>query len=328
MVRRSKIQVSKIAVYWAVFTFAISVLWTVSLHTFEFAGIGPALSLIGPMILGVLASVLFYFSREHHILEFDDEGFEVTKGRRSIQKRKWAEFKECSVIRDSYGRNKVRAYTERDGSRLDIDPSTCGINPFEFRDFMATRIGIPGGVKEGLDDAVVFEGLEAEIQRGRAGWIADLNETFLDYQISGEAFPLIARGTTRPKGFLLSRFVAMTIMPNYEVCLYAHDIRNPETAQRSHIMHLIRIIETQRDQKNIKWSWLLLFCNQELPSSLARVIEEFGNKDVGIGCIDVGTGKLITSPNQLGRSLARQMRLQHLIRDLRRRTRRPPTLQS
>lgn len=321
MVRRSKIQVSKIAVYWALFTFAISFLWTISLHALEIAGIWPALSLVGPMILGVVVSVLFYFSRDHQVLEYDDDGYELIKGRRGIQKRKWSEFKECSMIRDSYGGSKVRAYAERDGAHSEIDPSACGINPFLFRDFMAARIKGREDT-EASSDIEVFDGLEMEIQRGRAGWIADLNETFREYNVSGETFPLIARGTTRPKGFLLSRFVAMTIMPNYEVCLYANDIRNPETMQRSHLMQLIRIIETQRDQKNIKWSWLLLFCNQELPSSLSRVIVEFGNKDVGIGCIDVGTGKLITSPNQLGRSLARQMRMQHLIRDLRRRTRR------
>jgi hypothetical protein len=91
-------------------------------------------------------------------------------------------------------------------------------------------------------------------------------------------------------------------------------------------MRLIRLIETQRDQKNIKWSWLLLFCNEEVPSSLIHLVEEFGNKDVGIGCVDVGTGKLVTSPNQLGKSIGNQMRLQHLIRDLRRRTRKQPTL--
>jgi hypothetical protein len=85
-------------------------------------------------------------------------------------------------------------------------------------------------------------------------------------------------------------------------------------------MRLIRIIESQREQKNIKWSWLLLFHDQELPISFRRVIEEFGEKDVGIGSVDVGAGSLITSPNQLGRSLARQMRMQHLMKDLRRRT--------
>lgn len=292
-----------------------------SLHSFEVTGIWPALSLVGPMLLGALASVLFYYSRDHQTLEYDDEGYEIIKGRRSTQKRRWSEFKECSVIRDGYGHTKVRGYVDTDGAHFEIDPSACGINPFVLRDFMAARIRGRNNTEDRSDTSEVFAGFETEIQHGRASWIADLNETFREYQISGETFPLIARGWTRPKGFLLSRFVAMTLMPNYEVCLYAHDMRDPDRAQRSHVMRLIRIIETQRDQKNIKWSWLVLFCNQELPASLSRVIEEFGNKDVGIGCIDVGTGKLITSPNQLGRSLANQMRLKHLIRDLRRRTR-------
>ena len=43
------------------------------------------------------------------------------------------------------------------------------------------------------------------------------------YDISGESFPLVAKGNTRPKGFLLSRFVAFTVMPDYQVCLYASE---------------------------------------------------------------------------------------------------------
>ena len=75
------------------------------------------------------------------------------------------------------------------------------------------------------------------------------------------------------------------------------------------------------DQKDVKWSWLLLFCDEEAPSSVSRFVEDFGNKDVGIGIIDVSTGRLITSKNQLGRSLGRQMRLNQLIRDLNRHSR-------
>ena len=130
----------------------------------------------------------------------------------------------------------------------------------------------------------------------------------------------MARGGTRPKGFLLSRFVAVTLMPNYEVALYAHEVGESDSA-KSRVMQMVRIIETMRDQKNIKWSWLLLFSDEEPPSAIGRFIEDFGNKDIGIGCIDISTGRLLTSRNQLGRSLGGQMRLHQLIRDLNRRSR-------
>ena len=317
MVRSSKVQISKIVFYWAVLTVAFAVFWTFLLNIIQLTGAGPAMSLAVPVSLGGIIAIVLYFKRDYQTLEYDEAGYRTLRSNRTLDDHTWSEFKECSVIRDSYGRRKVRAYAERDGGHIEIDPLACGIDPYLFRDFMAARLN-SGGVsnRESAVIGPIFDGLEKEIQRGRASWVADLGETFRGYQISGEVFPLIARGGTRPKGFLLSRFLAMTVMPSYDVCLYAYDIGNSGSDAKSRIMRLIRIIETQRDQKDIKWSWLLLFCDQEPSTSVSRLIETFGNKDVGIGCIDVATGTLVTSPNQLGRSLSRQMRFHHLMRDL------------
>jgi hypothetical protein len=321
LVRRSKVQISKVVLYWAVLTIGLSFAWTLLLNALQLGGVGSALSLVVPVVGGGLASILLYALHDHQALEYDDIGYALEKGRKSVERHKWSEFKECSITKDSYGRNTVRAYSERDGNHLDIDTSACGVDPYAFRDFMADRIrplGISYSSPSSLD---VFSGLEREIQRGRAGWIADLNETFRDYQISGEMFQLIARGGTRPKGFLLSRFVAMTIMPDYRVCLYADALKDSGSAAKSQVMRLIRLIETQRDQRDIKWSWLLLFSDQEPPELVNRFVEDFGNKDIGLGCIDVSTGKVVASRNQLGRSLTRQMRLNKLIEDLKKRKR-------
>lgn len=322
MVRSSKVQISKIVFYWAVLTVVFAVFWTFLLNIVQLHGVGPAFSLAVPVSLGGISAIALYFKRDHQTLEYDEAGYRIIRGKRTLEDHTWSEFKECSLIRDSYGRRRVRAYVERDGNHVEIDPSACGIDPYILRDFIAGRIR-SGGVRYEESAAIgpIFEGLEKEVQRGRANWVADLGETFRGYQISGEVFPLIARGATRPRGFLLSRFVAMTIMPNYEVCLYAHDIGNSGSEAKSRIMRLIRIIETQRDQKNIKWSWLLLFSDQEPSSSISRLIETFGNKDVGIGCIDVVTGRMVASPNQLGKSLSNQMRFHRLIGDLNKRKR-------
>lgn len=316
LVRRSKVQVSRVVLYWAVLTIGFAFTWTLLLNALQLAGVGSAFSLVVPVVGGGLASVLLYTLHDHQALEYDDIGYALEKGRKSVERHKWSEFKECSIAKDSYGRNKVRAYSERDGNHLDIDTSACGVDPNTFRDFMADRIRPPSTSYSSPFSLDIFSGLEKEIQRGRAGWIADLNETFRDYQISGEVFHLIARGGTRPKGFLLSRFVAMTIMPDYRVCLYADTLKDSGSAAKSQMMRLIRLIETQRDQRDIKWSWLLLFSDQEPPELVSRFVEDFGNKDIGLGCIDVSTGKVVASRNQLGRSLIRQMRLNKLIRDL------------
>jgi hypothetical protein len=290
----------------------------------QFSGVGSAISLAVPAALGGLLAVYIYFFRVHQTLEYDDIGYSMSRGRKEEQKESWSALKECSVIRDSYGRHKVRVYIERDGQRFDIDSKACGVDPFAFRDYILDRINAK---EANTFEPDVFVGLEREIQRGRAYWIADLNETFRFYQVSGDIFPLMARGSTRPKGFLLSRFVAVTLMPNYEVAMYAHEVGDSAGA-KDRVTHLVRVIEKLRDEKNIKWSWLLLFDDGEPPSAVARFVEEFGNKDVGIGCIDTSTGRMLTSKNQLGASLARQMRLNHLIRDLNKRRAQRQTLQA
>ena len=306
-------QVSRIALYWAPLTLAISIIWSILLNALGFTGILPAISLAVPAIIAVPCAVAVYFVHDHSVFKYDDRGYQSKRGRREMDRHHWDEFKECSLIKDNYGR-KVRVYVERDGSHYDVDPSACGIDPYRFRDFASSRINSHRSEHSSSD---LISGLENEIQKGRATWVADLNETFRDYQMSGEIFPLLARGNTRPKGFLLSRLAAFTIMPNYNVCMYVH--RVDATDAKGQVMRLLRIIETQRDQKNIKWSWLLLLGDENLPDSVSKIMLGFANKDIGLGYINTLSGEMKTSQNQLGRSMSNQMHLNHLIRDLRRR---------
>lgn len=314
--RSSKVQYSRIALYWAPLTVGFSIVWSMSLNMLGLSGVLPALSLAGAAIIAIPVSVALYFVRDHQVLEYDDFGYRLEKGRKAKDMHQWNELKEFSIIKDNYGRLKVRTYVERDGGHIDVDTAACGVNQYVFRDFGSSHIR--SNVSEGssLD---LFDGLEREIQKGRAGWVADLKETFRDYQISGETFPLLARGSTRPSGFLLSRLAAYTIMPNYNVCMYAD--RLDGTDVKVQMMRLIRLIETQRDERDVKWSWLLLFGAEPPPDSVNRIIVDFRNRDIGIGYINTVSGEMSTSPNQLGRSMSNQMNLKSLMRDLRRKYR-------
>lgn len=270
----------------------------------------PALSLAGAAIAAVPVAVGVYFVHDHQALEYDDLGYQLKRGRKETDMHKWDELKEFSIVKDNYGRVKVRMYVERDGVHYDVDSAACGVDPYVLRGFGSSRKSSSSGNSMDL-----FGGLEREIQKGRAGWIADLKETFRDYQISGEKIPLFARGNTRPAGFLLSRLAAYTIMPNYNVCMYANLV--DRTDARAQMMRLIRIIETQRDERDVKWSWLLLFGDEPPPDSVNRIIQDFRNRDIGLGYINTISGEMSTSSNQLGRSMSNQMNLKRLMRDLR-----------
>jgi len=312
--RSSKIQYSRIALYWAPLTLGFSILWSMSLNMLGLSGLLPAFSLAGAAIIAVPTAAALYFVRDHQVLEYDDFGYELKKGREELDAHEWNELKESSIVKDSYGRIKVRMYLERNGVHYDVDSAASGVNPYVLRGFGSSRISSRPSEGNSLD---LFGGLEREIQKGRAGWVADLKETFRDYQISGETFPLLARGSTRPSGFLLSRLAAYTIMPNYDVCMYAD--RVDRTDARAQLMRLIRIIETQRDQRDVKWSWLVLFGDEPPPDSVSRIIHDFRNRDIGLGYINTLSGEMITSSNQLGRSMSNQMNLKRLMRDLRNR---------
>jgi hypothetical protein len=312
--RSSKIQYSRMALYWAPLTLGFSIIWSMALNLLGLSGILPALSLSGAAIIAVPVAAALYFVRDYQVLEYDDAGYQLKKGRKELDTHKWNEIKEFSIIKDNYGRLKVRMYVERDGSHYDVDSAACGVNPYVLRGFGSSHISSRVSEANSLD---LFGGLEREIQKGRAGWVADLKETFRDFQISGETFPLFARGSTRPPGFLLSRLAAYTIMPNYNVCMYVDRLDGTDT--RAQMMRLIRVIETQRDERDVKWSWLLLFGDEAPPDSVDRIIRDFRNRDIGLGYINTLSGEMSTSPNQLGRSMSNQMNLKSLMRDLRHR---------
>ena len=296
-------------------TVGFLILWSVVVIGFlGVSGLLPALSIVGPVLLGGLSATAFYFLHDRRALEYDDLGFQEKTGRKFSDPHKWNEFKECSLVKDNYGRQKVRVYVERDGDHLDIDSAACGLDPYAFRDIVASRINSNMPERRPSD---FFGGLERELQRGRTQWVADLNESFRDYTLSGEVFPLLARGGSRPKGFLLSRFLAITVMPNYNVCMYAQWV--DASHAREQVMRLLRVVETQRDQKDIRWSWLLLLSDGPAPDSVNNIISHFSNRDVGLGYVNITNGELSVSPNQLGRSMANQMRLNRLVSDLQRR---------
>ncbi len=312
LVRKSKVQYSRIALYWAPLTLGFSILWSFAINLLGLSGFFPALSLVGPVLLGGLFSIAIYFLHDRRTLEYDERGYQEKIGRKYSDQHQWSEFKECSLVKDSYGRQKVRLYFERDGAHYDLDASASGIDPYVFRDFVSSRLT---PTTPEIRPSDVVSGLERELQRGRAQWVADLSESFRDYQISGEVFPLVARGSTRPKGFLLSRLLAVTVMPDYKACMYAQRLAGSHA--KEYVTRLVRILETQGDQEDIKWSWLLLLGEEPAPDSLSRFIGEFGNKNIGLGYINILTGEISTSPNHLGHSMANQMHLNHLIRDLR-----------
>jgi len=157
---------------------------------------------------------------------------------------------------------------------------------------------------------------ELEILRGRARWIADLNETFRDHSVGKHKFDLYARGQTRGKGFMLSQFFAWTVLPNYKVALYARSVKDSASFLRSSLLELIQEIRKEFEKYGLKWAWLVLFFEGDPPERIRSAIEDYQKSDIGIGTVNAYSGSVVVSNNVLGRSLTRQMRLHKLVSEL------------
>ena len=169
-------------------------------------------------------------------------------------------------------------------------------------------------------DQVVDE-LEHEILQGRARWVADLNETFRDYSLEGHKFEMFARGQTRTKGFMLSRFFAWTVLPNYKVSMYVRVVRDSTSFQRGYLLDLMKILQQEMEKQNVKWVWLILFFEGDPPDRISSLVQEYNKKEIGIGCLNAYSGAVIVSKNVLGSSLVKHLGLHRLVSNYERKSR-------
>ncbi len=127
---------------------------------------------------------------------------------------------------------------------------------------------------------------ESRLIRGGTRLIADLTEFFRDYRVDDTTFTIYAKGATRNKGFLLSRFLAWTVLPNYSVSLFCVDegsaLLTTEKV-RKNIDTVVRIIKDE----DLKWAWLVFFSDRDFTSSR----------------------QVVLSNNQIGRSIGKQLKL-------------------
>ena len=62
-------QVSRIALYWAPLTLAISIIWSILLNALGVRGLLPAISLAGPAIIAAACAVAVYYVHDHLVFD-------------------------------------------------------------------------------------------------------------------------------------------------------------------------------------------------------------------------------------------------------------------
>jgi hypothetical protein len=158
-----------------------------------------------------------------------------------------------------------------------------------------------------------IDSLEKKLIHGGARWVADLNEFFRDYRVEDATFDLYAKGKTRSSGFLLSRFVAWTVLPNYQVGLFAEDVGS-ELLTVDRVRKRIDTVGRLSEKENYHWSWLLFFSEREMPASVFSFVTRYDKKEIGLGVASASSGQVVVSNNQVGRSIRGQLGLRKALR--------------
>jgi len=158
----------------------------------------------------------------------------------------------------------------------------------------------------------VVDILEASLIRGGARWMADLNEFFRDYRIDETTFAIYAKGSTRNKGLLLSRFFAWTVLPDYLVSFFCVTEGNALLTTdkiRSRIDAVNRISKNE----DLKWAWLIILSDRELPAQAVSFVSRYDRKELGLAVASTSSRQVVLSNNQVGRSIGRQLNLRKAL---------------
>jgi len=150
--------------------------------------------------------------------------------------------------------------------------------------------------------------LEKQMMTGRARWVADFNESFLNYRVGDVAFDLFIAGNTRSKGFILSRLFSFLLNPNYEVGFFAISLDEQSEPNDRRLRKWILAVKSCMEKYEMKWAWLMLV-GQSTSESAKKCIREARDRAVGVAYADVSSGQIICADTYLGRQLGRNVKI-------------------
>lgn len=109
-----------------------------------------------PILLGnvIITAVLgwWWYKRSYHsIFSYDQQGFEVQRGKARKESKKWGDFSQVSLVHEEYGRFVVRLY-ENDKKYTVIPASDLKLDASDFR-FEVTELVRGKSAGEGTRNA-------------------------------------------------------------------------------------------------------------------------------------------------------------------------------
>lgn len=128
-------------------------------------------------------------------------------------------------------------------------------------------------------------------------------------------FDLYARGRTRNRGLLLSRFFAWTALPDYSVSLFCLNESKGGNLTTDRLRTSMDAVLYAIREDGLQWAWLIIFSSKELSAQVVSFVTRYDRRELGLALASTSSGQIITSNNQIGRSIANRLKLgRHLKR--------------
>ena len=150
--------------------------------------------------------------------------------------------------------------------------------------------------------------LEKYFLTGQARWVADFNESFLNYREGDVKFDLFIAGNTRSKGFILSRLFSFLLNPNYEVGFFAISLDEESEPNDRRLRKWILAVKSCMQKHEMKWAWLMLV-GQSPSESVKRCVKEAQDRTVGVAYADASSRQVISADAYLGRQLKKYVKI-------------------
>lgn len=129
------LQVMNLVKSFIIFFLIPSVAWIVAnLVAFRgmLTGIILGVVFMGNLMISGLVGWWWYKRNYHTTFSWDDQGFELQRGRGDRSSKEWQDFSQVSLVHEEHGRFVVRVY-ENGEEYIDIPASDLKLDPSDFR---------------------------------------------------------------------------------------------------------------------------------------------------------------------------------------------------
>lgn len=150
--------------------------------------------------------------------------------------------------------------------------------------------------------------IEKSLMLGRGRWIADFNESFRDYKANDVTFDVFVRGTTRMKGFLLSRVFSATVNPNYSVSCFIISTETAKNLDRKYLAKLLGAVRSCMKESEMRWAWLIILSTTGT-GALKKLVESIKDQFVGVALIDINSRNIVHSDSYIGKQAKRFIKI-------------------